>query len=159
MTAPRTYAVGDRVLVGTPKIRAELGVVGMVVEVRQGPLPYQVDFGPPWTPAWWSGLDMEPAPDPWVEVAAAAAIATSNADPGALATVEIDFAALARGHQDADRRAAHDRTVAEATRVELARAWAEEQARPVVAKVPSMPVDLFGPGWRERDPMRKAGPR
>lgn len=96
--------------------------------------------------------------DPWSEVAAAAAIATSNADPGALATVEIDFAALARSHQDADRRAAHDRAVAEATRAALAKAWAEEQARPVVVRVARDPGDLFGPGWRERDPMRKAGP-
>ena len=29
---------------------------------------------------------------------------------------------------------------------------------PVAVKVPSEAVDLFGPGWRERDPMRKAGP-
>ena len=72
MTAPRTYAVGDRVtIVGGPKLRADTGVV---VEVKQDPLPYRVDFGAPWTPAWWSGLDLEPAPapDPWAEVAIAA---------------------------------------------------------------------------------------
>lgn len=43
-------------------------------------------------------------------------------------------------------------------RAALAKAWAEEQARPAVVKEPSKPVDLFGPGWRERDPMRRAGP-
>lgn len=172
MTAPRAYAVGDRV------VRRGHAVtdVGVVVEVRQDSLPYRVDFGALYRAVtWWSGLSLEPAPDPWAEVAAAAVIAalrwrgdarpslaigtfTSSADAGAVATVEIDFAALARSHQDADRRAAHDRAVAEATRAALAKAWAEEQARPAVVKAPSKPVDLFGPGWRERDPMRKAGP-
>ena len=72
MSGPRTYDVGDRVtIVGGPKLRADTGVV---VEVKQDPLPYRVDFGAPWTPAWWSGLDLEPAPapDPWAEVAIAA---------------------------------------------------------------------------------------
>lgn len=57
--ATRTYDVGDRVtIVGGPKLRADTGVV---VEVKQDPLPYRVDFGAPWTPAWWSGIDLEPA--------------------------------------------------------------------------------------------------
>lgn len=135
----RKYAVGDRVVLANGARD-----FGLVVEVRQDLLPYRVDFGAPWTPAWlwWSGPELEPAPapDPWAAVAIAAAV--------------NDFAALVR-----DPAAAHDRTVAEATRVELARAWAEEQVRPAVVKVPRKPVDLFGPGWRERDPMRKAGPR
>ena len=69
MSAPRTYAIGDRVtIVGGPKLRADTGVV---VEVKQDPLPYLVDLGAPWTPAWWSGLDLEPAPSPWADAVVA----------------------------------------------------------------------------------------
>lgn len=67
--AARTYDVGDRVtIVGGPKLRADTGVV---VEVKQDPLPYRVDFGAPWTPAWWSGIDLEPAPSPWADAVVA----------------------------------------------------------------------------------------
>ena len=87
MTAPRTYAVGDRVtIVGGPKLRADTGVV---VEVKQDPLPYRVDFGAPWTPAWWSGLDLEPA-------AEAAPPSKAKVD-GDFATVEEHIAAWKAG--------------------------------------------------------------
>ena len=87
MTAPRTYAVGDRVtIVGGPKLRADTGVV---VEVKQDPLPYRVDFGAPWTPAWMSGLDLEPA-------AEAAPPSKAKAD-GDFATIEEHIAAWKAG--------------------------------------------------------------
>lgn len=136
MTAPRTYAVGDRVtIVGGPKLRADTGVV---VEVKQDPLPYRVDFGAPWTPAWWSGLDLEPA-------AEAAPPSKAKVD-GDFATVEEHIAAWKAGgrrwakvegfnvdamqaDEEAKRRAA-----AEAARPMLA--LAEREVAEALAQVP-----------------------
>lgn len=171
MSDQRKYVVGDRV------VAAHGARVGKVVSVRQDPLPYRVYFGGGQA-LWWSGIDLEPAPDPWAEVAIAAALATAQpCARGCGATVPAErefwatpeyFACLPGPAPLPIRcvspmvctceRHAHDRAVAEATLSELARAWAEERARPAAPKVPSKPVDLFGPGWRERDPMRKAGP-